>query len=71
MAKNKKKILSLGKFIKYLKESKEELKKVNWPTRKEAINYTSAVLIISFIVALFLGLSDFLLTKGLDLLLKK
>lgn len=61
----------LNQFFNYLKESKEELKKVSWPTRKETLNYTLIVIIISSIIAVFLGFADFLLTKGLSLLLKK
>ncbi|MCL5093910.1 MAG: preprotein translocase subunit SecE [Patescibacteria group bacterium] len=60
----------LRKFFEYLKESKDELKKVTWPTRKEAIHYTVVVLVISTIIAVFLGLFDFLLSKGITFLIK-
>jgi len=66
-----KNIKFLGKPLSYLKESKNELIKVTWPTRKEAVHYTLVVIAISAIVAIFLGLSDFLLSKGLNILLKK
>ena len=59
------------KPIKYLKESKTELKKVTWPTTKEAVNLTIVVLVISAVVALFLGLYDFILNYGMSILLKK
>lgn len=35
-----------------------EIKKINWPTRKETINYTLVVIGISIVVAAFLGLFD-------------
>lgn len=60
----------LKKGLNYFLESKEELKKVTWPTRKEAVNYTILVLIISAVVAAFLGVFDFALTSGLNELLK-
>lgn len=45
-------------FIKirdFLKEVRLEMKKVNWPTRNEAIKYTLIVVVLSVIVAAFLG----------------
>lgn len=65
------KIGVVKKSFNYFLESKEELKKVTWPTRKEAINYTILVIIISAVAAVFLGSIDFALTKGLNELLKK
>lgn len=38
------------------------MKKVNWPTRQEAIKYTLIVIGVSFGVAAFLGLFDFIFT---------
>jgi len=45
-----------------LKEVKVELKKVNWPTRKQTIKYTLIIIGVSFAVAIFLGGLDFLFT---------
>ncbi len=42
----------------FLKEVKIELKKVTWPTRKEAVAQTYAVIITVVIVAFFLGFVD-------------
>ena len=50
----------------YIKQSKDELKKVVWPSRKETIKYTLIVIGISLFVAAFLGAADYLLTLGLD-----
>lgn len=49
---------------------REEFKQVTWPTRKEAIELTVTVVIISLIVALFVGIIDVLLAKGLPLIIK-
>ncbi len=43
-----------------------EIKKVNWPTRQQAIRYTLIVLGISLGVALLLGGLDFLFTLLLE-----
>ncbi len=52
----------IQKIIQYFKESKQELKKVVWPSKKEIINLTLLVILISLGVAIFLGLIDYLLT---------
>jgi len=48
-----------NKIITYIKESKDELKKVVWPSRKETIKYTMLVIGISVVTAIFLGAVDF------------
>lgn len=56
-----------NKLLQYVKDSKSELKKVIWPTRKQATNDTLLVIGFSLGVAAFLGLIDFVLTKLLEL----
>ncbi|MBU0597598.1 preprotein translocase subunit SecE [Patescibacteria group bacterium] len=48
-----------NKIAKYVKESKDELKKVVWPSRKDTIKFTLLVIGISFATAVFLGALDF------------
>ena len=47
----------------FLRESRMELKKVKWPTRKELLASTAVVIVVTLIVAFFLGLVDFGLIK--------
>jgi preprotein translocase subunit SecE len=61
---------TVKKIIQFLKETKFELKRVTWPTRKEMLAGTAVVLIIVFIVALFLGIIDLGLSKLLKAVLK-
>lgn len=56
----------IGKIIQYFKDSKQELKRVVWPNKKEATNLTLLVILISLGVAFFLGFIDWLLTIGLE-----
>ena len=56
-----------NKLISYFSESKEELKKVVWPSKKETIKYTILVIGISFATAVFLGAIDF----GLNIVVEK
>jgi preprotein translocase subunit SecE len=53
----------------FLREVRDELKKVVWPTRAEIIRLTAVVILVSLIVGLFLGTVDFILTKLLNLLI--
>jgi preprotein translocase subunit SecE len=50
----------LERITAFLKEVQVEMKKVNWPTQKEAVRYTVFVLGLSALVAALLGLLDFL-----------
>ena len=45
--------------INFLKEAKAELLKVNWPSKKQIINYTLIVIGISIAMAMFLGVLDY------------
>lgn len=59
-----------NRFTRYLKESREELKKVVWPSRRETIRHTAIVIGVSLGVAVFLGFLDYFLNLGLEFLLK-
>jgi len=50
------------KLINYIKDTKNELKHVNWPSRKQTVNFTILVISASIIIALFMGLFDILFT---------
>lgn len=43
----------------FWQESRQELKRVNWPTREETIRYTLFVVGFSIFLALFLGVIDY------------
>jgi len=49
----------LAKLTTFLKEARVELKKVTWPTREETIRNTAAVILISIVIAVFLGGLDY------------
>jgi preprotein translocase subunit SecE len=53
-----------GNFIvRYFKEASAELRKVNWPTRKEATRLTVIVLVVVAVMSTFLAVLDFLFAK--------
>jgi preprotein translocase subunit SecE len=47
----------------FLVDSKMELKKVTWPTKKELLSVTAVVIVLVIFIAFFLGLVDFGLVK--------
>jgi len=53
----------------FLREAYRELKRVNWPTRKQALRLTLVVLSISILVGLYVGLLDLSFTKLMTLIL--
>ena len=57
----------LKKLVSYIKESRAELRKVVWPTKKQTKNHTLMVIGISLAVAVFLGAIDLLLNKILEI----
>ena len=54
----------------FLREVKTELKKVTWPSKKDALSGTAVVLVAVFIVAFFLGIVDWGLSNLVKELLK-
>lgn len=48
----------MKKIVQFFLEAKGELAKVNWPNRQELVRYTVLVVVISLVVAVFLGLLD-------------
>ncbi|HPA25313.1 MAG TPA: preprotein translocase subunit SecE [bacterium] len=60
----------MNKLTQYFSESKTELKKVIWPTKKQTLNHTLLVIGFSLGMAIFLGAVDLGLTKLMELILK-
>jgi len=50
------------KIVKFLKETKAEMRKVTWPTRDELIGSTKIVIVAALVVTLFVGIIDQILT---------
>ena len=49
--------------VRFLRESRMELRKVKWPNRKELFASTAMVIFLVLVVSLFLGIIDFGLIK--------
>ncbi len=60
----------MNKAPHFLTGVQEEIKKVTFPTRATTFKLTATVFIISLIVAIYLGIIDVFLAKGLELVTK-
>ncbi len=70
MAKEKKEIRKKPNAIqRYFGETIAELRKVSWPTRKEATNLTIIVLIVMVAMSFLLGFLDFVYSRVFALIL--
>ncbi len=54
----------------FFREVKVELQKVTFPTRQETVGSTVVVLVLTVILAVYLGFSDWALARIVQLLLK-
>ncbi len=54
---------------KWLKEMNSELKKVQWPTRKQTVNNTLIVIVCVIVVGIFIWIFDFIAGSAIDVLL--
>lgn len=53
----------------YVRESREEMRKVTWPSRQETTKYAIIVIALSLLIAGFFGGLDWLLNLGLEQLI--
>ena len=58
-----------GNWIEFLREVKVELGRVTWPSRKQTIGSTVVVVVFVFVIALFLGMIDIVLSSLVRLIL--
>ena len=58
-----------AQFKEFFDQSKVEMKKVTWPSRKETITTSVAVLVLAVVMAIFLGLVDLGLAKAIEAIL--
>ncbi len=54
----------------FLTDVKIEVKKVTWPSRKEALAGTGVELFLVFIMAIYLGIVDTILSKIVESLIR-
>jgi preprotein translocase subunit SecE len=60
----------IAKIKNYVTDVVAEMKKVSWAKRKELVGATALVMLISILVAAYVGLLDFIFSRLLALVLK-
>ncbi len=55
----------MSKITEYLEETKTELKHVIWPSRNQTLYYTLIIIVLSVVIAYYLGIFDFIFSQGL------
>jgi len=60
----------MKKIAQFFKDSYAELRKVVWPSRDDIIASTKIVIVSTIVIALVLGLLDFLLVAGIDVIFR-
>ena len=56
----------IRRLIEFFQESWQELKKVQWPSRKETYAATLVVIIVVVLISVYLALVDLGLTKAIQ-----
>ena len=62
--------ISIARIRGFFMEVVAELKKVSWSTRREVIEATWIVLVSSAVLGVFIGITDFVLSKLVGLLIQ-
>ncbi|PIU51343.1 preprotein translocase subunit SecE [Candidatus Desantisbacteria bacterium CG07_land_8_20_14_0_80_39_15] len=60
----------INRFRQFLGEVNIEARKVVWPNRKELIASTTVVIVTALLVAIFIGLLDFVFSKLISLIIR-
>ncbi|MDZ4722288.1 MAG: preprotein translocase subunit SecE [candidate division Zixibacteria bacterium] len=55
----------MDKLKLYLNETMGELKKMTWPSKDELVGSTIVVVVVSFVVAIFIGIVDRILVLAM------
>ena len=61
---------AISRFTSFVGEVREELKQVSWPTREELMGSVLVVFVGVVLLAVFISVCDFVLSKAAQLLLR-
>lgn len=56
-------------IVRYFRQTRSEVKKVTWPTRKEAINLTVIVVAVTMVMSVAMGMVDFIFAQLFNFIL--
>ncbi|MBI3794896.1 MAG: preprotein translocase subunit SecE [Nitrospinae bacterium] len=64
------KVSPVEQAVLFVKEARNELKKVTWPSRKETTGITWVVIATSFVMSIYLGVVDYFLAEIIKMLVR-
>ncbi|MBU1018798.1 MAG: preprotein translocase subunit SecE [Patescibacteria group bacterium] len=56
----------MKKLLQYIKDSFDDIKKVTWPTKNQAVILSLIVFAVCIVVAIFLGVLDYVFGLGIQ-----
>lgn len=59
----------MNKIITYIKQTRNEMKHVSWPTRRQAMVLTIITIVLSLATAAYLGALDFVFTEAVKVVI--
>lgn len=64
-------LIIMDNLAKYFRDTAAELKQVTWPTQQQAIFYTILVVVISALVAAYIGAFDYVFSQGINAIIRQ
>jgi len=58
-------------FLQFLKEVKEELERVTWPSKEEVVEATIGIIAFCAFIATYFWILDTMFSKGLELIIAR
>lgn len=58
-------------FLQFLKEVKEELERVTWPSKEEVVEATIGIIVFCAFIATYFWILDTMFSKGLELIIAR
>ena len=62
-------MITIGKAKQFVSESRQELKKVTWPSKQQTMNSTWIVIAVTALLSVFMGIVDMGLAKIVGLVM--
>ena len=60
----------MSKFVQFVRESKAELKRVDWPSKEDVLSSVKVVIVSTVVIAVLLGVLDLAFTQVFRFLMK-
>ena len=59
----------MNKVIGFIKDVRNEMSRVTWPSRDELLNSTGIVIVTTVILSIFVGIANLIISKGVGWIL--